>query len=357
MPARKMSAPFSRAYAWDMRGQGLTYSMLEQVIGKYLPFRLLDDYFEPSEEWIKCRNAACYGVTYHCPVKYVHQLVNRKYPYSFIAMADGSPSSDDMEMAIHNVTMQNRKGMKDDGIMEYPAWQTRIETYMTSKYSISTSTLPFHSGSQTENFLIVYPRTDFKLNFRNTATIFSRLIINNDETLDKSTDGYGDHGIVFNEKGRRMAIQDKNTAMVLYKPKADFCKNVKSLKTCIYIPDNNWMKNNTRIDEIWIGNKKIDSNTSFSTKSETVFLKDGNVFMAFVPLIPTSLPVDKAVQIEFRSGYTVLSFSSYEGTPRSFFKREFMNTGSGFVCEIASSDEYASSESFRKSMAQTKITD
>ncbi len=335
MPARKMSAPYSRAYAWDMRGQGLTYSMLEQVIGKYLPFCLLDDYFDASEEWIKCRNAACYGVTYHCPEKYVKQLVNRQYPFSFIAMADGSPSSDDMEMALHNVTMQNRKSSDDDGIMEYPAWQTRLETYMTPKYSISTSTVPFHAGAQTENFLIVYPKNDFYQNFRNTATIFSRLVINDDETLEKPTDGYGDYGIVFFEKGRHMAIQDKNTAMVLYKPKADFCTEVKSLKTSVYIPDNGWMKGGNSLDEIWIGNKKITNNSSLSDKYETVYLRDGDVFMAFIPLVPTTFPISKAVQVDFKSGYTILSFFNFEGEPRNFSKRAFMNTGSGFVCEIA----------------------
>ena len=357
MPARKMSAPYSRAYAWDMRGQGLTYSMLEQVIGKYLPLRLLDDYYDASEEWIKCRNAACYGVTYHCPEKYVQQLVNRQYPYSFIAMADGSPSSDDMEMALHNVTMQNRKSSDEDGIMEYPAWQTRLETYMTPKYSISTSTLPFHSGAQTENFLIVYPRKDFIQNFRNTATIFSRLVINDDETLEKSTDGYGDHGIVFNEKGRRMTIQDKNTAMVLYKPKADFCNDVRSLKTSVYIPDNRWMKGENPLDEIWIGTKNIANTSSISDKYETVYLKDGDVFMAFIPLVPSVLPILKAVQVDFKSGYTVLSFFNYEGEPRNFAKRAFMNTGNGFVCEISSSDEYTSFENFRKEISSTKIID
>jgi hypothetical protein len=357
MPARKMSAPYSRAYAWDMRGQGLTYSMLEQVIGKYLPFRLLDDYYDASEEWIKGRNAACYGVTYHCPEKFVQQLVHRKYPYSFIAMADGSPSSDDMEMALHNVTMQNRKSSDDDGIMEYPAWQTRIETYMTPKYSISTSTLPFHSGAQTENFLIVYPKNNFNQNFRNTATIFSRLVINDDETLEKSTDGYGDYGIVFNEKGRRMAIQDKSTAMVLYKPKADFCSDVKSLKTSVYIPYSGWMKGGNSLNEIWIGKNRIAKNASSSDKYETVYLRDGDVFMAFIPLVPTALPTRKAVQVDFKSGYTVLSFFNYEGEPRNFSKRAFMNTGSGFVCEIASSDEYASFEAFREKISGSTILD
>ena len=358
LQARKMAAPFSRAYAWDMRGQGLTYSMLEQVIGKELPFRLLDDYFDESEEWIKCRNAACYGVTYHCPQKYVHQLENRIFPYSFIATADGSPSSDDMEMAVHHISMGNRNPMEDDGIMEYPAWQTRLETYMTQKYSVSSSTVPFHSGAQTENFLVEYPRKDISKNFRNSATIFSRLVINEDELLEQATSGYGDHGVVFNEKGRRMAIQHKNTVMVLYKPKADFCTEVKSLQTSVYIPDNNWMKGENPIDEIWIGsNALLDRKTTISARKETVFIKDGDIYLALFPLVPTNLMTDNPVRIQFKQGYTVLSFISYEGEPRNFSKREFMNTGSGFVCEIASSDEYASFEEFRKEMSGSKIVD
>jgi hypothetical protein len=380
MPALKIAAPYSRAYAWDMRGSGLAYTMLEQNIGQYLPFKFLDDYFEPSEEWLKCRNAACYGITYHCPEKYVQQLINRKYPYSFIATADGSPSSDDMEMAVHGVTLKTRKPLEDDDIMEYPAWQTRIETYMTEKYALSTASLPFHSGSQSENFLIVYPHKDVKKEHRNTSTIFSRLVINNDETLEKTTDGYGDFGIVFNEKGRRMTLQHQNTAMVLYKPKADFCKNVTSLKTSIYFPFNQWMKGSKSVDELWIGTKKITLNVgvgepkmdntpildrqnpiytegSFSAEYETVYVKQGDVFMAFIPLVATKLRVNRAISVENRIGYTIVSFYNYEGEPKNFTKRGFMNVGNGFVCEIASTKEYASFAAFRQKIGESKVTD
>ena len=34
-----------------------------------------------------------------------------------------------------------------------------------------------------------------------------------------------------------------------------------------------------------------------------------------------------------------------------------MNTGNGFVCDIASSDEYASFEAFREKMSKSKIID
>jgi hypothetical protein len=154
-----------------------------------------------------------------------------------------------------------------------------------------------------------------------------------------------------------MAIQNKNTAMVLYKPKGDFCTEVKSLKTSVYIPDNGWMKGGNSLDEIWIGNKRIANMASLSDKYETVYLKDGDVFMAFIPLVPTTLPIRKAVQVDFKSGYTVLSFFNYEGEPRNFSKRAFMNTGSGFVCEIASSDEYVSFEAFREKMSRSSIID
>ncbi|MDD4921426.1 MAG: hypothetical protein PHS30_02995 [Bacteroidales bacterium] len=356
LPAFKMAAPYSRAYAWDMRGEGLTYCMIEQVLGNVLPFHYLDDYFEPSEEWIKCRNAACYGVEYHCPQYLVDELVNRKYPYSFIAIADGGPGSEDAEFVAHGINSQARSTDQDDGITEYGAWQTRVETYMTSKYALSTSLIPFHSGVQTENFLLVYPRKTNE-SFRNTATVFSRLVINDVMTLKTLGTGYGDFGIGFGEFGRRMAFQEKNTAMVLYKPKTYLNKGLTSMRSCIFIPNNEWMKGKNTIDEIWIGNKKLDSFNAASQTVETVFVKDGNVYMAYIPLIAANMGVKDPVTIEGKDGYTIISFWNYKGVAIDLTVRAFQNKGNGFVCEVASTDEYPSFEAFRKAMSAAKVTD
>jgi hypothetical protein len=356
LPAQKMAAPYSRAYSWDMRGQGLTYSMLEMVLGKSIPFRYLDDYFTDSEEWIKCRNAACYGISYHCPQYLVDELLSRKYPYSFIATADGSPGSDDIELIANGLTMQTRSFDQDDDITEYGSWQTRIETYMTPKYALSSSLVPFHSGAQTENFLLVYPRKNVRENHKNTATVFSRLVINDKMTLKTPSGGYGDYGVVFDEIGRRMVIQDKNVAMVIYKPKSFLNKGVSSLRTCVFIPNNDWMHGENSINEIWIGNTKLEGFEGNSTKSATVFVKDGDVFMAFIPLIGVDKGVKKPVTIEQKDGYTILSFYNYKGQAVDFTKRAFQNTGNGFVCEVSSSEE-SSFEAFRQKILAAKTTD
>ncbi|WP_338877336.1 hypothetical protein WBJ53_33215 (plasmid) [Spirosoma sp. SC4-14] len=357
LPAHKMAAPYSRAYAWDMRGAGLTYSMLESVIPQLVPFQYLDDYFGSSEEWIKCRNAACYGITYHCPQYLVDELVNRKYLYSFIATADGSPGSDELDLAMHGLTMQTRTANEDDGVTEYGSWQTRIETYMTPKYALSSSLIPFHSGAQTENFLLVYPRKTVGQPQRNTATVFSRLVVNDQFTLKTPSHGYGDYGVVFDEMGRRMAIQEKNTVMVIYKPKPFLNKGLTSLRTCVFIPHSDWMTGPNPLDEVWIGDEKLAQKTGVSSRAEPVFVKDGNVYMAYIPLIGETMGGQPPVTVEEKEGYTILSFYNYRGPAIDLARRDLQNKGNGFICEVASSDEYPSFEAFRKVMLASIVHD
>ena len=89
LPAGKMTGPYSRGYMWDFRGVGLAYALIDSVLGEDFVNLDLDDYFDESEEWIIGRNAACYGIEYHCPRSIVEAVINRSYPFRFLATADG----------------------------------------------------------------------------------------------------------------------------------------------------------------------------------------------------------------------------------------------------------------------------
>jgi len=357
LPSGKMAGPWSRAYQWDMRGAGLPFAMFDFVLGDLTPFIFLDDYFESSEEWIKIRTASCYGNIYHCPQYLIDWVKNRTYPFHFVATADGCASYDDKAMQYFGLNTDNMTPETDYEMEPYGAWNTRIETYMTEAYSIGSSTIPYHSGEQTESFLITYPRKNSVNTHQNTSTIYSRFQINNLELLEGETDGYGDMGIMHSERGRRLVSQHKNTAMVLYKPKRYLRDSVSRLSVNIYIPNSQWGKGICTIDEIWIGNKKLNSQVGHSKKAETVFIRDGNIYMAYIPTIAKQLETKKKVNIINSSGYTIIEFYNNEGNAKSFSKNEFAMMGNGFVCEIASEEDYPSFEAFRETMIQAKITD
>jgi hypothetical protein len=232
-PAQKMVGPYSRAYMWDMRGVGLNYAIFDMILGDRFLDQDLDDYFDTSEGWIKARNASCYGLELHCPEYLVEAMWEREYPFRFIARADGGPGSDGEEMKRLGLTMKTRSLYDDDGVIEYGCIQTRIETFMTEDYTLGTSTIPFHDGAQSETFLVVYENGEHQ---REVATVFARMVINGELPLAGDTDGYGDQGIGCRERGRKLAVQDRNVAMVAMTPKLGLSEGVKSLHSAFWFP-------------------------------------------------------------------------------------------------------------------------
>jgi hypothetical protein len=357
LPSGKMAGPWSRSYQWDMRGVGLPFSMFDYVLGEITPFVFLDDYFLPSEEWIKVRAASCYGNEYHCPQYLIDWVKNRKYPFHFIGTADGSASYDDLGMKKLGLNADTMNPFIDYDLEPYGAWNSRIETYMTKKYTVGSSTVPYHSGQQTESFLITYPKKNIDISPRNTATIFSRCIINGQETLSGHTDGYGDRSILFSERGRRMVAQHKNTVMVLYKPKRYNRTKVTSLSVGIYIPNDQWGDGTNTIDELWVGDRKVSGNIFTAKDNMTVYIRDGDVYMAFIPLVPVNYGTDYNLRVREHAGYTIVEFFNYQGEEKDFSRNQFALTGNGFICEVASTDEYPSFEAFKDKISQSKVVD
>jgi hypothetical protein len=345
LPAQKMTGPYSRGYMWDFRGVGLAYGLLDSVLGDHFVDLDLDDYFDGSEEWIIGRNAACYGIEYHCPRSLVEAVIGRSYPFRFLATADGGPSSDDGELALVGLSSPTRTTDQDDGVEEYGAWSTRIETYMTEHYSLGSSLVPYHSGAQTENFLAVYRNGDHP---RDVSTVFSRLVINDEMTLSAETDGYGDQGIVFNEWGRKIVVQDKNKALVSYMPKLGFRKRIRSLKTCVFFPNERWATGEPPFEEVWIGDSQSKISRDLDLGRAPVCFRDGRVFMAVIPWSDSP-----RMELENRNGYTILSFTHYEGEEKTFTRRSFASKGGGFAFVIASPAEYETFALFREVVAET----
>lgn len=214
---------------------------------------------------------------------------------------------------------------------------------MTDHYSLGSSLVPYHSGAQTENFLAVYRNGDHP---RDVATVFSRLVINDDMALLAETDGYGNQGIVFNEWGRKIVVQEKNKAVVSYMPNLGFRKNVRSLKTCVFFPNERWGTGEQPFEEIWIGDSQAMIIDDSDVTVGPVCFRDGQVFMAIIPLSDS-----QRMELENRDGYTILSFTHYSGEEKTFTRRGFASMGGGFAFVIAFLAEYKTFTLFREAVA------
>jgi hypothetical protein len=346
-PAQKMVGPYSRAYMWDMRGVGLNYAIFDMILGDRFLDQDLDDYFDTSEGWIKARNASCYGLELHCPEYLVEAMWEREYPFRFIARADGGPGSDGEEMKRLGLTMKTRSLYEDDGVIEYGCIQTRIETFMTEDYTLGTSTIPFHDGAQSETFLVVYENGEHQ---REVATVFARMVINGELPLAGDTDGYGDQGIGCRERGRKLAVQDRNVAMVAMTPKLGLSEGVKSLHSAFLVPNERWGTGPIPFEEIWIGDQRVEMDKPiFRDESEPVIFRDGDVYMAVVPFSDA-----KALSLVNRDGYTVLSFENHDGDMQDFSRRKISTMGGGYGFAIGSASEYPSFAAFRTEVAAAR---
>ncbi|MBR5507556.1 MAG: hypothetical protein IKV88_05870, partial [Clostridia bacterium] len=284
---------------------------------------------------------------YHITPELKELLNKREYPFRYEATSEVSSSADESEL--NNFV---RDFTKEDNFYEYPACEIQQHLYMTEKYSIGTATREFHNGIQTNSFFVSYKRCDEPKKMSDVRSVFAKFIVNDSEK---------ESPYIIHDYGRKLAIQKDNCAMVLYKPKLlrDWknereyeLREISSLRLCVYLP-----KKYSKPDKIVLGNKTLDSFNAQSQKCESVYIKDGDVYMVFHPLCTDNKGRSSAVEIEERDDYIVISFVNYKGEGRKFSERELLHIRNGFICQVSSSDESESFENFIEKSENYTLTD
>lgn len=358
----QIAGPYSRAYTVDSTGH--THQarfILYALLGDNLPINPVNTIFKTKEgekgevihgsapfmqvstAWLMCAD-------YHCPTYLVKTMLNKTYPFIFRATTEYGPSTD-----VPQTDKSKANLCEEDEVYEYPAGTGVISTYMTEDYALGVASNEFHNGVQTDSFHLLYRRRIPVQCQADISTVYARYIIN-----DKKP-GQSNYYSQFNvnssnsllwDEGRKLGIHYNNTAMMLYKPKIYGHKNVNSLKLSLIFPVHYGF-----VEEIWLGDKKLDKFEGGCKKPCTVFIKDGPVYMAFHPLILTDYGREYAVKVEKVDNYMIISFYNYEGPPRDFYRRSLLLTGNGFVVEVRSENEIKSFELFRAMMKDVKVKD
>lgn len=292
----------------------------------------------------------------------VMTLLNGKsYPFEFKACAECSASTDSTPEC------EARRLEEDEETYEYPAGEEKLYTYMTEEYAVGTATKEWHSGIQTSSFMVSYkscvgvPRVESDI-----RTIDCRYLINDEQVADQR----------FFEQGRKMAFGNKNRALVLYKPKIAIIPpkrffdegdsltahyrrqeitgnlNCTSAKLVILIPIKG-----KQPDKILVNNKSVENCTALFDKPYPIYIKDGNVYLAFHPLTVTDKGRNAAMTIGKRKSYLEIALYNYEGEARNFARRDFLHIQNGFGFAISSKSECGNFERFTEAENKTIITD
>lgn len=351
------AGPYSRAYAVDSTAH--THSsriLLYILLGDEVAINPMNTFFtgkfgKPGEllhhsvGFMQINTGCLIHTTYHCPAYLVEQMKNRSYPYRVQGTYEYSAAT---------FKPQPNPNESDD-LFEMPAGSGSISTYMEPDFAMGVMSREFRTGVFDDAFHLLYRRSRRVTEQKDIATVCSRLILNDKkwgESNDYSKINWPQWKDALLDEGRKIGIHHDQTAMMLYKPKIGLHEAVSSIKLSLL-----FSARYGPVEQIWLGEHRLDQLEGASVEACPVFVKDGPVYMAFFPLVFSDLGREQAVKVEKTSDYLIVSFYNYEGPERHFAQRGFQLTSNGFVAEVRSEAEAGSFEEFRRMFDQVVITD
>jgi hypothetical protein len=352
-PTSTMAGPYSRAYLVDSVGHvHLIHALLYLAFGDAVFVNPVRNLFPPDDrqvihigaDTLMWPNVAwLVGTTCHCPAHLAELLLNKQYPFEAIATSEGLPGS---EYLYHDT--------ETGSWIEYGAHRGPNVTYMTEDYALGTAYSQFFDGAISDTFHLVYRRKEDACSPADIRTVFSRYLVN--ERMPGETNVYAgsrSHGPeMLRDEGRKHAIQHKDCALVVYKPKPFEADNVTSMKLSILFP-----LHYGGVEQIWLGDRRADEQAGESAEPVTVFVKDGPVYMAFRPLKLTDLGRSCAVRTAIRGKFLEISFYNYEGESRSFDPKELLLVSSGFAVHMKQAKQYRGFREFMEEVGRAELSD
>jgi hypothetical protein len=349
------AGPYSRAYEVDSTAHThQSRFVLYALIGDRLAINPMNTLFATSRgkagellhhnlPFMQISTGWLLHTTYHCPDSLVEHGLGKTYPYRVQGTYEYSSSTDHPQPPEPN---------ESDDIVDIPAGYGVASTYMTEDYALGVLSREFRTGVFTDSFHLLYRRTYEVMEQKDVAVVYANYIVN-----DKKPGQMNDY-VELNwrnwyssvlDEGRKIGMHHDRTAMLLYKPKLFYHHHVSSLKLSLLFPSRYGT-----VEEIWLGDRKLEHLEGESREPCPVFVKDRQVYMAFFPLIFTNHGYVSAVKSEIVQDYLTVSFYNYEGPPRDFAKRGLLLTGNGFIAEVRSEAEVGDFETFRRMFAQAR---
>ena len=353
--ASTMAGPFSRTSHIDSEAHTHTIRPLYYaVLGDEMNIRPQDTYFTLPEGQLPESDAnfpiyvgiaASYiqNAVYHVPKYCLDIAKSRRLPAVFKTTYEVSSSNDVGHFSQYYDPMQT------DDTYEYQAGSGYTTPYITDTDSLGTATREFHNGVQTDAFHCIY-RTELGSHSEQyLKSIYTRYLVN-----DTPPDTSG--GLVM-DRGRKLAISDSSSALVLYKPKTTETENVTGLKLSLLM-----YAGYSLPEEIFIGNEKIDvaslrTSPIHISKTAPIFIRDGQIYICVTPLISEQYLPSGEIELELYHRYLMLSFVNYRGEPRNFSKNGIQLIGNGFGFEIEPASGYADFGEFRRCFAEPVVID
>ena len=189
------------------------------------------------------------------------------------------------------------------------------------------------------------------------GVLFSRYILD-DQWLSFQTTPSRAPGQVVAEEGHFYGVHERGRAIGLYAPRGlDAWTRRTSAKAVLV-----WTEIE-QVDEIWIGQHKVDSLPAAVPQGEVVVVGSGALWTAVQPLELTDLGGGAPICLVELDGHLALEMYNYTGPAKTFW--EMAKPGSfyqgqprcGFYAELAERTDYASGANFAAEVASGALVD
>ncbi|MBI4023907.1 MAG: hypothetical protein HY360_02940 [Verrucomicrobia bacterium] len=354
-PALSFQAgPYSRAYHHDSIALGLSLTSLVMWItfgdAVFLnPTKVLFDNAWRNHPvkpqmlpWWHALSCG-FATTVHSIPDYISRLVMAKtFPYRVGGTTEcGSFHDGDYRRTAEGACIHVPGACADFG-----ANAAQIQTYMEPDFAVGTASRGLLCGSQTDLFHVLYRLRSDAASWADLRALFARYLVN-----DTQPEGPGDRGMLYN-CGNGFAVQDDRRALVLYYPKGNLRHKVRSLKLSLVLQEMT-----SRIEEIWIGDRKLSDGDGEADQADWVILRDGPMLLAFLPLAATNLGRKVVIRSTQENKYRVISFYNYEGAARDFQMHELQVVPNGFIFEASTLREHKDVPAFLRDLRKAEVSD
>ena len=229
-----------------------------------------------------------------------------------------------------------------------PGGTALISTFMQPGYGVGTASRGWLG--QCDFCFGIWQRHREVRTLADVRTMYTRYVIN--DALEREL-GPERFSTLLREEGRGGALQSGPLAVAWYHCADAVTCGIERLRTCVVLP-----AFYHDVDEVWIGDRRLEGLDGTSDREEWVFIRDGQTYLAWRPLRLTNHGRREAIEVKRLARFRALTFANYEGEPRDFHVAQLRQTVGGFVFCIGSSEEWSASfRDFRQSCQGAEIDD
>ena len=227
--------------------------------------------------------------------------------------------------------------------------QGAITSYLSDSFCLGLSSREY--GDQSNALIVHYVREGAE----RPGIMYTRYLMNDKWLGDfyHATDRTKSRNLI--EEGKFYGIQQGARAIALYTPQN--MRHCASAKAAFIFTQREY------IDEIWIGEQRINSLPASISEGQTVVIGSGDVYIAIRPLTRTDKGRNAPIRLVEKEDDLVLEIYNYLGSEKRFWELQpewsfFQgHPQCGVYIEIANRQDYPDSKAFVDTISQGSLTD